>query len=105
MAPVAVAGDHWQPVPTDDEFWRVMGTLFPEETFHAVRFFRRASGPEGCGRRIAQLGESGNMRGIVPESSRWQAFGYFPSLPAPRVQFRQRLRCHKLAISITRMVV
>ena len=82
MAPVAVAGGQWQSVPTDDELWRVLGTLFPEETFHAVRFFRRASGPEGCGRRIAILGESGNFRGIVPGSSRWQTSAYLMVLPA-----------------------
>ena len=87
MAPVAVAGDHWQPVPTDDEFWRVMGTLFPEETFHAVRFFRRASGPEGCGRRIAKLGESERISGIVPGSTRWQTFAYLLPLPAQAFYF------------------
>ena len=99
---LAINGGLCLPMTSFGECW---GTLFPEETFHAVRFFRRASGPEGCGRRIAKLGESGNIRGIAPGSSRGQTFAYIPPLLAPRVHFRLYVRGHKLAISIVRMVV
>jgi hypothetical protein len=41
-------------MPVNVEFW---GILFPEVTLHAVCFLRRTMRPEGCGRRIAKLGE------------------------------------------------
>jgi len=63
--------------------WQVLGTiLHARSSHHSVYISRRASGPEGCGRRIAKLGESERISGIVPGSTRWQTFAYLLPLPA-----------------------
>lgn len=56
-----------QLVPPDDEFW---GTLFPGETIHTVRFFRRVIGPEGRSRRIAKMGDAQILAWCSPLASR-----------------------------------
>ena len=107
-------GIEWRLLPASDGLW---GLCSLEMAFHTACFFRRASDPEGCARRIAILGEwegwrvNPHLRAAPqrppPQSlpAQAQVCVYLPCPEQPGQSSRlSRDSSHPLAIGITHVV-